>query len=81
MIHCTHPFHTIPYHTILHTIQYHTMPTMNPPPTLTVDASAIINECEMAEMSPTAPDEMMAVSAVCSCFSYCDMYVLWSTIV
>jgi len=35
---------------------------MKHPPTLTVDADALINECELAEMSPNSQDELLPVS-------------------
>lgn len=35
---------------------------LDPSLTLRIDADAIINECELSEMTPNTPDELMAVS-------------------
>jgi hypothetical protein len=45
---------------------------LNPLSSLTTDADTIINQCELAEMSPISPDELMAVSIALHCIAlYC----------
>jgi hypothetical protein len=51
---------------------------LNPLSSLTIDADAIINQCELAEMSPNIPDELMAVSIALHCFELhsIDLYCI-----
>jgi hypothetical protein len=78
LINCQQTKYKIPIVNTYTPSVFHPSIMMNPPPpTLTIDANAIINECEMIEMSPstttttttmmttstsTSNDEMVAVS-------------------
>ena len=51
---------------------------LNPLSSLTIDADAIINQCELAEMSPNTLDELMVVSIALHCIAlHCiDFYCI-----
>jgi len=46
---------------------------MKHPPTLTVDADALINECELAEMSPNSQDELLPAIHMAALLYQCQL--------